>query len=214
VLVAGVTRPELAAQAGAVARELSRSRHDVRVQLAPGAAGLGKWANLRAALAAHPPADADWLLLVDDDVALPAGFLDSFLFAAERFGLRLAQPAHAFASHAAWPVTRRRPGAIARRTRFVEIGPVTAIHSDAFGALLPLPELEMGWGLDAHWSARAAAEGLPLGIVDVTPVRHLRPVAASYPHATAIAEADRFLAGRPYVTSEQAAEVLETWREL
>ena len=214
VLVAGVTRPALAAQAGAIREELQRSRHDVRLELGPGADGLGKWANLRATLAAHPPDGADWLLLVDDDVALPAGFLDSFLFAAEHFGLRLAQPAHAFASHAAWPVTRRRPGVIARRTRFVEIGPVTAIHADAFGALLPFPELEMGWGLDTHWSARAAAAGLPLGIVDVTPIRHLRPVAAGYPHAAAVAEADRFLAGRPYVTREQAAEVLTAWREL
>jgi hypothetical protein len=77
-----------------------------------------------------------------------------------------------------------------------------------------LPELEMGWGLDAHWSARAAEEGLPLGIVDVTPIRHLRPVAASYPYAEAVAEADRFLAGRSYVTCEQAAEVLTAWHEL
>jgi hypothetical protein len=45
-----------------------------------------------------------------------------------------------------------------------------------------------------------------------TPIRHLRPVAASYPHAAAIAEADRFLTGRPYVTRAQAAEVLEEWR--
>ena len=71
----------------------------------------------------------------------------------------------------------------------------------------------MGWGLDAHWSAAAAEAGLPLGIVDATPIRHLRPVAASYPHAEAVAEADRFLAGRPYVTRDQAAEVLAEWRE-
>jgi GT2 family glycosyltransferase len=213
VLVAGVTRPELAARARAIEAELRRSRHDVDLRLGRGAPGLGKWANVRATLAQHPPRDADWLLLVDDDVALPAGFLDTFLFVAEHFGLRLAQPGHAFASHAAWPVTRRRPGVIARRTRFVEIGPVTAIHSDAFGVLLPLPDLEMGWGLDAHWSAAAAEAGLALGIVDATPIRHLRPVAASYPHAAAVAEADRFLAGRPYVTREQAAEVLAAWRE-
>jgi GT2 family glycosyltransferase len=214
VVVAGVARSEHAAVARAIEAELGRSRHDVRLHFAPAAAGLGKWANLRATLAAHPPGGADWLILVDDDVVLPRGFLDAFVFVAEHFGLRLAQPAHAFASHAAWPVTRRRPGAIARRTRFVEIGPVTAIHSDAFGVLLPLPELEMGWGLDGHWSARAAAAGLPLGIVDITPIRHLRPVAASYPHAEAIAEADRFLAERPYVTRAQAAEVLAEWRRL
>jgi hypothetical protein len=145
---------------------------------------------------------------------LPRGFLDAFLCVAERFGLALAQPAHAYASHAAWPVTRRRPGAIARRTRFVEIGPVTAIQARAFPVLLPFPELEMGWGLDAHWSAAAEAAGLPLGIVDVTPIRHLKPVADAYPRAAAEEEARRFLANRPYVTRTQAAETLATFGAL
>jgi GT2 family glycosyltransferase len=190
VLVAGVARPELAAVTEAIRGELERSRHDVALHLAPGATGRGKWANLRATLAAHPPDGADWLLIVDDDVLLPAGFLDAFLCVAERFGLQLAQPAHAFASHAAWTVTRRRPGVLARRTRFVEIGPVTALHADALPALLPFP------------------------VVDVTPIRHLRPVAATYPRAAAEEEAARFLADRPYVTRAEAAETLEAWTAL
>ena len=77
--------------------------------------------------------------------------------------------------------------------------------------VLPFPPLAMGWGLDAHWSAAAAQAGLALGIVDATPVRHLRPVAASYPHAVAVAEADAFLADREHVTREEAAQVLEAW---
>jgi len=211
VLVLGVARPEHAAATARLRRELERSRHDVDVRLAPGSTGAGKWENLNAALRAHPPAGVDWLVLLDDDIALPRGFLDLFLLAAERAGLRLAQPAHAFASHAAWPVTRRRPGLMARRTRFVEIGPVTALHSDAFPALLPFPELRMGWGLDAHWSAAAARAGLALGIVDVTPVRHPHPVASAYPRAAALAEAEAFLAGRPYVTRAEAQETLATY---
>ena len=209
VHVLGVARPEHRAVTDAIAAELSRSRHDVALHLTAGAPGLGKWENLRAA--PQPPAGTDWLLLVDDDVVLPPGFLDAFLHVAEAHDLQLAQPAHAFASHAAWPVTRRRPGLVARRTRFVEIGPVTAIHARAFATLLPFPPLAMGWGLDAHWSAAAAAAGLRLGIVDATPVRHLRPVAASYPHAAAVAEADAFLAGRAHVTRDEAAQVLEAW---
>jgi hypothetical protein len=208
-------RRERCAEVGPLAapgRQLRRSRHAVEPQLAPGAPGRGKWANLRATLAAHPPDGADWLLVVDDDVVLPRGFLDAFLLCAERCGFALAQPAHAFASHAAWPVTRRRPGLLARRTRFVEIGPVTAIRADAFALLLPFPALAMGWGLDAHWSAAAAEHGLALGVVDATPIRHLRPVAADYPREAALAEAQRFLAGRPYVTRAQAAQVLAAWR--
>ena len=214
VLVAGVARPELAAVSGALAGELLRSRHDVTLALGPGAPGAGKWANLRATLAEHPPDGADWLLIADDDVILPAGFLDAFVLLAERFGLALAQPAHAFASHAAWPVTRRRPGVLARRTRFVEIGPVTAIHAAAFPLLLPFPDLAMGWGLDAHWSATTAAAGLALGVVDATPIRHLRPIAAAYPRAAAEEEAARYLANRPYVTRAQAAETLCAWKDL
>ena len=63
------------------------------------------------------PRRYDWLLVIDDDVALPRGFLDAFLCAAERAGLKLAQPAHRLHSHAAWPVTRRRPGARPRARR-------------------------------------------------------------------------------------------------
>ena len=37
----------------------------------------GKFENLNALLAAHPPAAYDWLLVIDDDVALPRGFLDA-----------------------------------------------------------------------------------------------------------------------------------------
>ena len=214
VLVAGVQRPELAPEARAIEAELHRSRHAVELRLGPGLDGRGKWTNLRATLDEHPADGADWLLLIDDDVALPKGFLDAFVHVAERFGLRLVQPAHAFASHAAWPVTRRQPGTLARRTRFVEIGPVTAIHAEAFDLLLPLPELEMGWGLDAHWSALVAAAGMPLGIVDATPIRHLRPVAGSYDRTAVIAEAEAFLADRPYVTRAQAGDVLTAWREL
>jgi hypothetical protein len=164
----------------------------------------GKFENLNALLAAHPPQEHDWLVVVDDDVALPAAFLDRFLHAAESVGLRLAQPAHRLHSHAAWDVTRRRPGVTVRETSFVEIGPVTAFHRDTFATLLPFPELRMGWGLDAHWAAVAREHGWPIGVVDATPVGHtLRPAADAYPREAAAAEARAFLAGRPYVRRDE-----------
>ncbi|MGZ8634584.1 MAG: glycosyltransferase family 2 protein, partial [Solirubrobacteraceae bacterium] len=123
VLAVGIDRP--GSLMPAARAELLRSRHAVEVVTAP-QGERGKFENLNALLAAHPPAAYDWLLVVDDDVALPRGFLDAFLWAAERTGLKLAQPAHRLHSHAAWPVTRRQPGATARETTFVEIGPVTA----------------------------------------------------------------------------------------
>jgi GT2 family glycosyltransferase len=212
VLAVSIARPEHAGYAAAAAGELERSRrHDVTVRLAAPRPGAGKWANLDAALQATPPDGFDWLLIFDDDVVLPHGFLDSFLFLSERFGFRLAQPAHKFWSNAAWKVTRRRARSVARRTRFVEIGPVTAVHSSAFAVLLPFPELQMGWGLDAHWGAVAEQHGWPVGIVDATPVRHTRPVAGDYPREQALQEAQRFLANRPYIARDRAQETLQAY---
>ncbi len=213
VLAVSVVRPEHAGAAATAGRVLERTAvHDVDVRLAPARPGAGKWANLRAALAANPPEGYDWLIVFDDDVVLPGRFLDAFLFCCERFDLALAQPAHRHWSNAAWRVTRRRAGPVARRTRLVEIGPVTAVHARAFPLLLPFPDLEMGWGLDAHWGAVLAEHGLRLGIVDATPMRHTRPVAAAYPREVAIAEAQRFLARRPYVPRDEAQRTLQAFR--
>ena len=202
VLVVGVERPD--SLMAAARAELVRSRHAVDVVTAP-QGERGKFENLNALLAAHPPAAYDWLLVIDDDVALPRGFLDAFLCAAERTGLKLAQPAHRLHSHAAWPVTRRQPGATARETTFVEIGPVTAFHRDSFDVLLPFPEdLRMGWGLDVHWAAVAAEHGWPIGIVDATPIGHTQqPAGSGYARDAAEAEARTFLRDRPYVRRDE-----------
>jgi GT2 family glycosyltransferase len=212
VLVLSVARPEYAGAAATAGVQLERSHHHVDIRLAAPLPNAGKWENLNAAVALHPADEHDWLLVIDDDVVLPRGFLDAFLFLCERFGFKLAQPAHAFNSHAAWRVTRRRPGALARRTRFVEIGPVTALHRDTFSTLLPFPDLQMGWGLDAHWGALAQEHGWPIGVVDATPVRHTRPVAGAYPREDAIAEAEAFLATRDYVRALDAQETVATYR--
>jgi GT2 family glycosyltransferase len=188
--------------------ELLRSRHEVDVVTAP-PGERGKFENLNALLAEHPAAGRDWLLVVDDDVALPRGFLDAFLCAAERAGLELAQPAHRLHSHAAWEVTRRRASSTVRETSFVEIGPVTAFHRDVFATLLPFPaELRMGWGLDVHWAAVARERGWPIGIVDATPIAHTQqPAGSAYGREAAEREAREFLNGRPYVRRDEVRTV-------
>jgi hypothetical protein len=201
--------PNLLAQAR---EELLRAKH--AVTFASRSVGeRGKFENLNALLAEHPAQGHDWLLVLDDDVALPRGFLDTFLFLVERFELQLAQPAHRARSHAAWQVTRRQAGSLVRETNYVEIGPLVAFHASTFEVLLPFPELRAGWGLDAHWSALARERGWPIGIVDATPIRHgLRQIAAAYDRAEAIAEGRRFLAERPYVTATEAQQTLATHR--
>ncbi len=206
VHVVAVVRDDVENRWDLAAAELERSHHDVSIH-ARSPAG-GKFQTLNRMLAEDAPDRADWLLVVDDDVDLPSGFLDLFLYAAESAGLRIAQPAHRLYSHAAWDVTRRRALSLVRETTFVEIGPVTAFHRNTFSTLLPFPQLRMGWGLDAHWSAIAREHGWPIGVVDLTPIGHaLRPAGDSYPRDEAIAEGRAFLEGRPYVRREEVRTV-------
>jgi GT2 family glycosyltransferase len=218
VLVVGVTRPEHSALTAAIETELRRSRHDIELRfLPPGDAG--KFENINrllvtATTASQRPLDYDWLLVLDDDVVLPRGFLDRLLFLAERFELDLAQPAHRARSHAAWRITRRSRGALARETPFVEIGPVTAFARTTFSTLLPFPSSpRMGWGLDLHWAALAREHGWRCGVIDAVAIAHTAaPAADAYSRATAVAEARAFLAEHPYVSAREAQLTLRTHR--
>jgi hypothetical protein len=210
VLVASVYRGSLPSQLD----QLASTRH--RVERAFGSlealGGGGKFANLNALIGDARP---DWLLVVDDDVALPERFLDRTIALCDAFDLTLAQPAQSLASHAAWRVARRRPFSVLRETRFVEIGPVTAFSREAASELLPFPPLKYGWGLDLAWAATALERGWRLGIADALPVRHeSASVGSAYPAGAAIAEAREFLATRPYLSSATAQETLATHRRL
>jgi hypothetical protein len=194
--------------------ELLASSHDVRVARSR-VGDRGRFENLNRLLSSGAVSleDVDWLVIIDDDVALPPGFLDRFLFLAERYHLTLAQPAHRRFSHAAWPVTRRRRASAVRETAFVEIGPLVAFHRTSFAAVLPFPELRVGWGVDAHWGALAREHGWRLGIIDATAMTHaLRPVGASYDQSAARAESRAFLTAHPHITPAQAARTLQTHR--
>jgi len=211
ILILGTVRPDRRVLMERTLAELRRTRHEIEVALSVGG-GRGKFGDLNALLAERTVASFDWVLAVDDDVALPRGFLDGFVFLAERFELKLAQPAHRHRSHAAWRVTRRRPASVVRETVFVEIGPLTAFHRDVFGVLLPFPAVEMGWGLDVHWAAIARQRGWRMGIVDALPIRHLIPIAVDYSWDRAVDEAQRFLAARPYVARDEAQRTVSVHR--
>jgi hypothetical protein len=221
VLVASIYRPPGDVLAAAFP-SLESQRHEVRLRLgSTGSATLpdtaasnlagGKFENLNALA----DATADWLLVIDDDVALPPQFLDRLVTLAELFDLHLAQPAQTLASHAAWGVTRRKPRSILRETRFVEIGPVTLFRRDAARELLPFPELRYGWGLDLAWAATAADRKWRLGIADALPVKHeAATVGAAYSTGAAIEEAREFLSTRSYLSSAAAQETVRTHRRL
>jgi hypothetical protein len=211
VLVAAIYSPTSNC-IGPTLDELRASRHDVAVT-----AGTtdeltgGKFENLAELLAGQE--QADWTVVVDDDIHLPRNFLDGFIALAEAFEFELAQPAQTLASHAAWASARRVPFSVARQTNFVEIGPVTAFGPLAAAAFLPPPRLAMGWGLDLHWAAVAQERGWKLGVIDALPVRHeSRPVGGSYSAADATAEAQRFLAGKPYIQAADAGTTITEFR--
>jgi GT2 family glycosyltransferase len=212
VLTLAIERDDAPNVLAAARNELLSSHHDVRFESA--AVGeRGKFENLDRLLKRVPLDGFDWLLVVDDDVALPRGFLDAFVFLAERFDLAMAQPAHRWRSHAAWNVTRRRPFSLVRETAFVEIGPLCALRAQTFETLLPFPSLRFGWGLDAHWSALARSRGWRQGVIDATPIQHgLRRIASSYDPADAVDEGRIFLADRPYTPAAEANRTLVTHR--
>jgi GT2 family glycosyltransferase len=212
VLVISVARAEHKGTYDAAVAELRRTRHSLTVAVRE-AGGRGRFENLNLLLEQHDIEAFDWLLLLDDDVVLPRGFLDGLINQAERHALRLAQPAHRIRSHAAWRVTRRRAFSVVRETAFVEIGPVSALAREAFAALLPFPPLNMGWGLDAHWSALARQHSWRIGVIDVLPIAHRSaPAAVNYSRADAVAEARSFLSQHPYLPASELQRTLAVHR--
>jgi hypothetical protein len=121
------------------------------------------------------------VVVCDDDVSFSRGGLRRLLELTWVLGLDLAQPAHARGSHHSHRVTRVRPGALARLTRFVEVGPLVVVAPRARKRVLPFPvDYGMGWGLDVVWSD-LVEEGFRLGIVDEVRIMHHGAVGVAYP---------------------------------
>jgi len=122
----------------------------------------------------------DWVVAADDDFVFIGGSLVELLDVAEAAGLDHLQPAHTELSHRDIEFTVRRPLSVARRTTFVEIGPVFAFRAPWITELLPFPaQHTMGWGLELEWFD-LQQRGMRLGIVDSVPIRHLGRVGRAY----------------------------------
>lgn len=193
VLVASVDVAARRADLDIVVGDLRASRHDVTVTLPP-LGDRGKFQNINIGLQNFNLDDYDWLLVVDDDVALRPRFLDTFLYVAEFANLKICQPAHLFHSYTTWDVTQRVWNSLAHVTHFVECGPITAFHRDTFAHCLPFPETRWAWGIDVLWAEIARRQGFRIGVVDATPISHLREVAQSYGRQAATDEGHQLLA--------------------
>jgi hypothetical protein len=229
VLVAGIYLADRPHSAGHILYELAGSRaHEVTQRwtaLAPDGEGqcdLPCTVSIEVAPApkfalidamTRDCGDFDWVLIVDDDVELADDFVDRFLGVAERFDFALCQPARTEDSYIDHGIVMRMAGLAARRTRFVEIGPVVAIRRDAMSLLLPFgADCGMGWGLDFIWPGIMEGIGLRMGIIDAVPVAHrLRKPVTGYDHEGASRAMFQRLAARPHLSPARAFTVLEAY---
>ena len=214
VHVVGVVRPEHLRTVARLRRELSRSKHDVALHLVAPAPDAGKWANINAALAAAPPAGrrlaADRRRRRDPPARLPrplpghrrglrprARPARPRLRLARRLGRHPPPPGDARAPH---PLRRDRP-----RDRALGAPPRASCCRSptcAWAGASTAPGARSRSG-----TAGRSASSTP------RPIRHLRPVASTYPRDDADRRGRRFLADRPYVTRDEAVTVAE-YREL
>jgi hypothetical protein len=159
-------------------------------------------------------ADAfDWVIIADDDVVISENWLDCYLALAGRFDFALSQPARTGDSFIDHHIVAQAPGLLARRTRFVEIGPVFCIRRNAVPLLLPFEkDVGMGWGLDYVWPVRLEEADMRLGIVDAAPVAHsLRKQVQFYEYTGASQPMMRLLTRVPHLTRSEACRVLEAY---
>jgi hypothetical protein len=155
----------------------------------------------------------EFVLVCDDDIVLPDGFLDRYLDVVTRYDLALAQPARTHDSYIDHWLVEQLDGLDARRTRFVEIGPLVSIRRDAARHLLPFSEESaMGWGYDFVWPVVMEEAGLRIGIVDATPVAHnLRKPVTHYDHESASRSMQAFLSRHPHLAPQEAFVILEAY---
>ena len=155
----------------------------------------------------------DFVVISDDDIALPDGFLDRYLTIQRECGFALAQPARAHGSYVDHPITEQVDDLRARETRFVEIGPLFSVTRDFMPTIAPFDEsAPMGWGLDSVWPVIAARHGNRLGIVDETPVEHsMRKPVSSYDYDTTYAQMCLFLERHPHLKKEDSQVIINAY---
>jgi glycosyltransferase involved in cell wall biosynthesis len=170
-----------------------------------------KYALLNRLLAAEDLARYDFVVSTDDDIVLPADFADLFLGVQAGVGFDLAQPARTPNSYVDHPIVVQQRGIVARRTQFVEIGPLVSFGREIHDLVFPFDETSaMGWGFENVWAHQLRERGLSQGIVDAVPIDHsIREPVANYEWSDADADRERYLASRPHLPLEECIRVLD-----
>lgn len=191
------------------------SLDEIHPELAQYSYGAGKGAKfslLNSLLRAKPFTGFDWVLVMDDDVAIDRGSLALFVAIAEATGLSLAQPAHSFSRYRSFRVNCCHPFSVARLTSYVEIGPVFAVSRAWAPRILPFPaNFGMGWGLDVLWSD-LVREGARLGVVDWVILNHLSPLAEDYDRSPEYQRMVETLHARGHSSLREIQKTFAVWR--
>lgn len=122
----------------------------------------------------------EWLVLSDDDLRFCKGDVVRFVRLCVRAEFDLAQPARARGTQLSHGITVAPRLSRARRTTFVESGPLFAVGPRFRHRILPLPEHRgMGWGVEIDWHD-LLADGCRLGVVDSVQIEHLGELGSDY----------------------------------
>jgi hypothetical protein len=152
-----------------------------------------------------------WLLVSDDDVVFDRGDVTTLVSFCARADLDLAQPARSDVAldHG---ITAARRLSVARRTSFVEIGPLFAVGPRWQDRIVPFPaERGMGWGLELEWY-ELHRKGCELGIVDAVRVRHVGPRGVAYDFHQQVHRVHEELRNRGFSGWSDVQLTFATWR--
>ena len=175
--------------------------------------GLPKFTLLNQMLSGEDLRKYDYIVICDDDIKMEDGFLDRYLDLVKKHDFALAQPARTHNSYIDHHFVEQLTGIQARRTRFVEIGPLFSIRKDIFDVFFPFDESSpMGWGYDFVWPCIIERLGLRMGIVDAAPVDHsMRKPAKNYSYEEARTSMDKYLSKKTNLPKAEAFRILESY---
>jgi glycosyltransferase involved in cell wall biosynthesis len=170
-----------------------------------------KYAILNDLLAAHDLSEYDYVVSADDDITIPACFLDQFLTLQGDLDFVIAQPARTGNSYLDHPIVEQQLGVVARQTQFVEIGPLVSFHRSVYDIVFPFDLTSpMGWGYEYVWAYRLAQLQWKMGIIDALPIEHnLRKPVANYNWDDADQCRAAYLAKHPHLSAEECFRVID-----
>lgn len=175
--------------------------------------GSPKFIVLNRLLSTEPLDSYDFIIISDDDISLPSDFLDRYLSIVVNHDFAIAQPARTHSSYIDHHFVGQLSGLEARRTRFVEIGPLFSVRRDVYPVIFPFDEnVYMGWGYDFVWPCLMEKLNKRMGIVDATPVEHsMRKPVKNYTYDDAKKSMEQYLSRNPHLSKDDAFTILESY---